>query len=310
MHSRTASDSSTSRLYTGAMSNNDYYEDPYAKQYKKWRSSTVINNERTHSYLPYSHHQRDPDPKSEPVFIEEHTAPTSTSLGVGSMLPESTIDQTTRKEQTTNSIPDYTDKMTELPEITKRRRKKRRICGLRYRTAAFIVFLCIAVIVVIWYFVWPRIPTLALDAVDNVGNIQVSTNTTKKSVSTNWMLNFTADNSENWVPTRFASIDISITDDKTQLSFGNGSRGSFVLPAQKKTIVPIPMAIYYASEEPNDATFQDLYNACGVQVTPNSPFNNQQDGLNVTLHITYHIAGIVWPTTRHVPVVGLMCPTT
>lgn len=312
VHSRTASDSSTSKLYTGAITNNDYCEDPYAKQHKKWRSSTVINNDRANSYLPYSHHQRDPNQKAEPIYIEEYIAPTSTTLGVDSMLQDAAIDQPIRKQQTTNSIPDYTDKMmmTALPEITKRRRQKRRLCGLRYRTVAFIVFLCIAVIVVIWYFVWPRIPNFSLDDVDNVGNIQVITNTTKKSMSTNWMLNFTADNSDNWVPTRFSSIDLSITDDKTQLSFGNGTRGPLVLPPKKKSMVGIPMTIYYASEAPNDTTFQDLYNACGVQVTSNSPFNNQQDSLNVTLHITYHITGIVWPTTRHIPVRGLMCPTT
>ncbi|CAO0790079.1 unnamed protein product [Mucor circinelloides] len=316
VHSRTASDSSTSRLYNGAMalpSSNDY-EDPYAKcNYKKWRASTIsnhnnINNDRANSYLPYSHHQRDPNQKTEPIYIEEYTAPASTTLGMGSMLQDSMTDQINMRPSQQPQIPDYNDKMSTLPQMKKRKQKKR-CCGLRYRTIAFISLLSIAIIVVIWYFVWPRIPEMRLDDVDNIGSIQVVTNTTKKSMSTSWLLNMTADNSANWVPTHISSIDVSITDDKTMQTFGNGTSPSMVLAPRTSSIVCIEVDIYYASDSANDTTFQDLYNACGVQVTSNMPFENQQDVLNITLHLTYHIAGIVWPYQRQVPFTGLVCPT-
>jgi len=198
--------------------------------------------------------------------------------------------------------------MSTLPQMKKRKQKKR-CCGLRYRTIAFISLLSIAIIVVIWYFVWPRIPEMRLDDVDNIGSIQVVTNTTKKSMSTSWLLNMTADNSANWVPTHISSIDVSITDDKTMQTFGNGTSPSMVLAPRTSSIVCIEVDIYYASDSANDTTFQDLYNACGVQVTSNMPFENQQDVLNITLHLTYHIAGIVWPYQRQVPFTGLVCPT-
>lgn len=292
-----------------ALPSNDY-EDPYAKSnYKKWRASTISNNnDRANSYLPYSHHQRDPNQKTEPIYIEEYTAPASTTLGMGSMLQDSMTDQINMRPSQQTKIPDYNDKMSTLPQMRKRKQKKR-CCGLRYRTIVFITLIFIAIIAVIWYFVWPRIPEMTLDDVDNIGSIQVVTNTTEKSMSTSWRLNMTADNSANWVPTHIKSIDVSITDDKTQQSFGNGSTSAIVLPARTKSFVDIPVDIYYASDSANDTTFQDLYNACGVQVTSNMPFENQQDVLNITLHLTYHIAGIVWAYQRQVPFKGLMCPT-
>ncbi|KAI9475918.1 MAG: hypothetical protein EXX96DRAFT_540486 [Benjaminiella poitrasii] len=313
IHSRTASDSSTSRLYTNAspFSTSNEYEDPYAKsQYKKWRVST-LNNERANSYLPYSHHARDPNQKTEPIYIEEYTVPASTTLGMGSMLHDGMPPDpfNMRPSQQQNEAGDYTDKMIDLPDIEKRRRKKKRLCGLRYRTIVMILFLFVVVVIVVWYFVWPRVPSLTLNDVDNIGSIQVITNSTKKSMSTSWLMNMTADNTNNWVPTRIKSIDLAITDDSTKQNFGNGSSGFLVLPARKKSFVTIPMSIYYASDAANDTTFQDLYNACGVQVTSNMPFDNKQDVLNVTLHISIQISGLVWATRKQLPYNGLSCPT-
>jgi hypothetical protein len=193
-------------------------------------------------------------------------------------------------------------------EMKRKRRQKKRCCGyLRYRTLALIIFLFIIIIVVIWYFVWPSITTLSLNSVDNIGSIQVITNTTQKQMSTQWSLNMTADNTANWVPTRFDSIDLTITDDSTNQVFGNGTTGWLELPGRKKTILDITMDIYYSTSNSNDTTFQDLYNACGVQVTSSTPFDNQQDVLNVTLHVDYHISGLVWSTTKQMPIIGLNC---
>ncbi|GAA5809414.1 hypothetical protein MFLAVUS_002822 [Mucor flavus] len=302
-HSRTASDSSTSRLYTGTT--NDYYDDPYANK-KKNR----IIEDRANSYLPYSHHERDPHQKSEPIYIEEYTAPASTTLGMGSMLHDTMTDQIngslpTAKQQLPQDH--FTDKFANLSN--ERRKKEKRIFGLRYPSVIFIAFLVAAVIAVIWYFVWPRIPNLALDDIDNVGTIQVITNTTTKSMSTEWSLNMTVDNTANWVPTRIKNIDLSIVDDRTNRMFGNGTTGWITLPPRKKSIVPMYLNVYYESNDANDTTFQDLYNACGVQVNSNMPFESLQGVLNVTLSVTFHIAGIVWPTTKLMRMTSLICPT-
>ncbi|KAI8975080.1 hypothetical protein BDF20DRAFT_876818 [Mycotypha africana] len=357
VHSRTASDSSTTKLYTGIALND--YDDPYATKSpynnnRKFRNSfnspspgSVMNNPtstnnssmnsslntllsshsqhdqlRANSYLPYSHHARDPNQKAEPIYIEEYSAPATTSLGVGSLLHDSMLDPYTQPHHQLNSshgktidskVSNDKDLHDEeaLPEhlLKKRRRKQRKCCGLRLLTVGFISVVVTVIIVLVWYFVWPRIPSMTLDDVDNIGSIQVITNSTRKVMSTQWLLNLTADNSVNWVPTRIQALDIFITDDKTNQAFGNGSSGFFILPPKKKSIVTIPMTIFYASDNVNDTTFQDLYNACGVQVTSNTPFENLQDSLNVTLHLTYHISGIAWTYNRDIPYQGLLCPT-
>jgi hypothetical protein len=299
-HSRTASDSSTSILYG--------------------------EQARANSYLPYSHHTRDPNQNSEPIYIDNDiTARATSSLGVGSMLHEDNYMinnnisnnklATNNDKNNSNAITEeeggFTDKMLSQAARKKKNRKRRFCWGyLRYRTLALIIFLCIAIIVVIWYFVWPRIPNLILDDIDNVGTIQVIANTTDNRISTNWLLNLTADNSNNWVPTRITSIDLFITDDITQQQFGNGTSGFIILPPRKTSIIEIPLSIYYESSVTNDTTFQDLYNACGIQVTSNTPSSdNHQDVLNVTLHVTFHISGLAWSTTRLMPIHGLVCPT-
>lgn len=301
-HSRTASDSSTSKLYGGEQA-------------------------RANSYLPYSHHTRDPNqPQNlEPLYIDSRGEGRCTSsLGVNSMLQQDNymIDQLNNKKTTSTIIndlnkeekQDYTtaDQMLSAAPLRRRKKKKKGTCCgyIRYRTLAVLIFIFTAIIVVIWYFVWPRVPNLILDDIDNIGTIQVITNTTDKSMSTTWRLNLTADNTNNWVPTRISSIDLFITDDKTQQQFGNGTKGFFILPPRKKSNIEMDMSIYYESSNTNDTTFQDLYNACGVQVTSNIPsLDNQQDVLNVTLHVLFHISGIAWSTTRLMPIQGLVCPT-
>lgn len=314
-HSRTASDSSTSKTVSTSFTTNstvignDNYEDPYAKT--SYKSKKILLSDRANSYLPYSHHERDPNQKTEPIYIENN--PTTTMLHLGSLLAEpplhTLIDLKQQQQQQQENIPNQDKPILPTTSLSRKKQNRKYCCGLTLRSILFILFICIAIITVIWYFVWPRIPTLSLQDIDNIGNIQVVTNSTTKSMSATWRLNITADNTNNWVPTRFRSIDFTIRDDETHELFGNGSITKFTLPGRKVSSILVPMTIYYASDIANDTTFQDLYNACGVQVTSNSPFENQQDLLNVTLSITFSIYGIVWPTTKYLPYTGLNCPT-
>ncbi|KAG1141497.1 hypothetical protein G6F37_006465 [Rhizopus arrhizus] len=294
IHSRTASDSSTSKLYQPVE-----YDDPYRK-HKAFNTT----RERANSYLPYSHHRRDSNqPPASSMYIEEYIPP-STSLGVGSMLQDNFIDQIHASSIVKHQDP---NKLEELPK--KKRRKKGTICGLGYRTVGLILLLLLIVVVIIWYFVWPRVPTLSVSSVNDNADIKVITNSTKKSISTQWNVSLSADNSANWVPTRLNSIDLAIYDAKTLVPFGSGSLGVMMLAPRKKSTISIPMTIYYATDSLNDTTFQDLYNACGVQISSNVPSENRQDVLNVTFHATFHISGIVWNPSRDINVHSLSCPT-
>jgi hypothetical protein len=301
-HSRTASDSSTSKLYNSPIE----YNDPY---YNKKQPNREPN--RTNSYLPYSHHRRDPSqPPASSMYIEDYTPHTSTTLGVGSMLHDSLAEQidNTRFTSPATAAAKQTD--TIIQELAQNKKKKRKTfcCGLGYRSIAFIVILFIVVIAIIWYFVWPRVPNLSVSDVDDNMNIQVVTNSSIKYISTQWNMSLTADNSENWVPTRFDSIDFILSDERTSAVFGNGTLGSTVLSPKKKSLIIVPIDVYYETDSINDATFQDLYNACGVQISSNTPYENSQDLLNITIHVTYHIAGIVWTPTANITVRGLGCP--
>lgn len=314
-HSRTASDSSTGKSYTttALIDNHNNFEDPYAKShYKNKKRLSLSANERANSYLPYSHHERDVNQNVEPIYIEDTTTtPATTSLGIGSILNENLLfSNDSKKPQHSSNIPNHQNLTSDLPIMNTLRRKKqvKTYFGLRLRTILFIVFIWVVIIVIIWYFVWPRIPTLTLQDINNNGTTQVITNTTKKIMSTDWTINMTADNSNNWVPTRFDSIDLTIIDYNTNVQFGNGSLTHFTLPARKQSNLIIPITIYYATEDRNDTTFQDLYNACGILLSSTNPYDNQQDVLNVTFSVTYHISGIVWSTTKYVPYTGVTCP--
>lgn len=336
VHSRSASDSSTTRLlHTGVStlpsltSNAEFHDDPYASK-KKWRSSATsshlqqlqqqqqLQDERANSYLPYSHHKRDPNQKNEPIYIEEYSAPASTTLGMGSMLQDSMTDQIIRGGGGNGSYqPDriedpnhhnITDKMVNLQsEMKKKKRQRKRCCGFTYRTVAFSVSAFLVILALVIFFVWPRIPDLKLIDVDNISSIAI--NRTTKSYSTLWNLNITADNHANWVPTRISSIDFTFVDNETEEHFGNVTAGAMVLPPRADTAFNVTMPIYYESSKVNDTTFQNLYDACGVQVTSNTPSETQQDKLNVTLYVTYHIAGIAWPTRKQMKLNDLVCPT-
>ncbi|RCH88482.1 hypothetical protein CU097_006105 [Rhizopus azygosporus] len=301
VHSRTASDSSTSKLYNSAAVMTEY-DDPYRK-HKPFNREP----ERANSYLPYSHHRRDPNqPPALPIYIEEYIPHTSTSLGVNSMLHDSLAEQI-NSTSTVVKQPTY-DKESMIEELSKKRKRKRkqRCCGLKSAIAT--VVLLLVILAIICYFVWPRVPNLSVADVDDNVDIQVNLNTTKKSISTQWKMNLTADNSANWVPTRITSIDLQIYDESTTANFGNGSSGFMILPPRKRTSIIIPMTIHYEPDSVNDTTFQHLYNACNIQSVPNAPSENRQDVLNVTLHVSYHIAGIVWTPTTNITVHRLICP--
>jgi hypothetical protein len=175
--------------------------------------------------------------------------------------------------------------------------------------AALIITVFIVVIVVIWYFVWPRVPLLTLDDIDINAQLKIPTNTTQKTISTSWLVNISADNSANWIPTRIHHWDVIITDDRTNRLFGQGQIGSFVLAPRRTSIITLPMNIYYETTNENDTTFQDLYNACGIQEKTSVADQTKQSLLNATFHVTHHISGIVWSSTSAIPASGLNCPT-
>ncbi|KAL0097287.1 hypothetical protein J3Q64DRAFT_1712467 [Phycomyces blakesleeanus] len=337
VHSRTASDSSTSRLasasqpnnttysqgyddniYQQTYSNNPYHEeDPYAvaarhHQGEKKRNRKRDNpDQRANSYLPYSHHRHDPYAPSEPIYLEEDPLPSFNSPGkdgtVGSILQDNiAMDMVDHNPPRSTGRIKNMQHLEPLPEI---KRKRRRLCGLPGRTVLFIAFGFMIVVGVIWYFVWPRTPTLhLLDAglLEPSNNFNV--NGTIYQMDSSWRINMTVDNSDNWVPTRVNTLSFKIFDSTTGRAFGEGSSGFRVFPARTQSQVSFPMTISYKAWSEADVTWQNLYTACGPQ--KQNPMPEEQASLNVRFEVTWHIAGMVKTRVATViPSNGFACPT-
>ncbi|KAG0174370.1 hypothetical protein DFQ28_006648 [Apophysomyces sp. BC1034] len=326
-HSRTASDSSTSRLATNAITaqpmqqvlqrdlytNYDCYDDdPYAiPGVDKKKNRTRTDPGRANSYLPYSHHQRDPFQPATPIYIEEPLpTPCREEGGVGSMLQDDLV-MDMDQPSPCPPVPAATHRPSPDPEILseikKKRPKKRYCCGLRLRTIILVAVLFAAVTGTVWFFVWPRVPHTVLDSIDMIKPLDPS-NTTL-SISTTWKVSMKIDNEMNWIPTPITNIAITVLNSHTGVTLGRADSGPMELaPRHKWQAFSVPMNISYSTNKATDPTFKNLYDACGVQIRNLVP-STKQEALQITFQLTYKIAGIAWATTRDIPSPdGIKCP--
>ncbi|KAF7732030.1 hypothetical protein EC973_007135 [Apophysomyces ossiformis] len=324
VHSRTASDSSTSRLATNAIigqpmqqilqqesyTNYDYYDDdPYATPgIDKKKNKSRTDTGRANSYLPYSHHQRDPFKPATPIYIEEQPSTPFKERG-GSMLQDDLImdmDQTPSRLPARTFTPRPTADLEILSEIKKKKPKKR-YCGLRLRTLIVIAVFFAAVTGTIWYFVWPRVPRTVVDNIDMIRALDASNKSL--SISTTWRVSMKIDNEMNWIPTPISNIAIAVLNSETLVALGVANSGPMELaPRYKWQEFSVPMNISYSTNDPNDPTFRNLYDACGIQIRNVVPVAKQQL-LQIMFQLTYKIAGIAWTTTKAIPIPdGVKCP--
>lgn len=285
------------------MTTADRLEDPYAKR------TSRSDYERANSYLPYSHHQRDPLAPVAPIYIEERA---------NSFL--------TDKDRTISLQPEHTDILTatsdrrpfhalqqpppDLPFTVKRKRKS---CWRRRHAIIAIAILVVAIIAVIWYFVWPRVPSFQVAGADDIG----TTPTISKDTglyNTTWLLILSVDNTANWVPTRIENLAVTVVDRNTSQPFGHGNSGSLVLSPRAKQTVNVTMDIYYQKSSESDQTFYDLYNSCsnfkeyGSVVPVIDGESDKLPAFDFTLDV--QISGIAWKTSVGAPTPkGFTCPT-
>ncbi|KAI9266473.1 hypothetical protein BDA99DRAFT_535903 [Phascolomyces articulosus] len=331
-HSRSASDSSTRKLTSTPtpIPIRDYYEDdPYARPIN---SDTKRNSklgyleritERANSYLPYSHHQRDPNAPITPIYIED------TPSVIGASDKDRTISiQPELNNNNNNNNQNHHDGAT--PSMTARvmggyttspltgaegdqiefskRKTRRRWCGLRKRIITFFIFLFCAAIALIWYFVWPRVPQLMFEDVDGPSYYHVNNNDTQQVYfNASWILNMTADNNANWIPTHIRDMAVTVFYRPTNQPFGHGNSGSFQLSPRSFQIVEIPISIYILVDS-NDPTYVAVANACGPR--DNAPsLPTTENSFNIDFLVDISISGIAWSTTKNVSVPqGFACP--
>lgn len=238
----------------------------------------------------------------EPIYVEEENLPSFTSPG-GSLLrdniPMDSVDQENNIPRSVGPRNKSAPNLDPFPEI--RKRKKKRLCGLRHRTLVFIVFVFLAIVAVVWYFVWPRTPTMYYLQSNN----QTDGDWQELKVKSVWNISLRVDNSDNWVPTHIKDFYFSMVDANTNKEVGTGSTGSLVLPPrQSRIIINVPINIDYSASTQSDATLNDL-TACYMK-EDNGPITGTT--INVLFNVKYYIAGIAWTTTSVVRPNGFQCP--
>ncbi|KAI9285349.1 hypothetical protein BC943DRAFT_360444 [Umbelopsis sp. AD052] len=290
----------------------EFADDPYAGQRSRHHKDP---QSRAISYLPYSNHPENHyAPFNEPMYIEDDLA---------------SVDQTTNKKSSTlhDSIAmeavDYLpndsqsmDQLTSTPKHgsnnhlslslpSKRKQAKRGCCGISRRVCVYSWFGFIIVVGIIWYFVWPRTPELYVGGASLHSDPQWSNVSSVYSLETSWNINFTADNSVNWVPTQMRNMHFLAYDPLTGATFGTADTGHFVLAAKAQTIITIPMNIAYNTTSVIDPTFQNLYNACG----PQKSGNYSQQILRIAFTVTHYISGMVGSSSASImPSGSFACP--
>ncbi|CDS05010.1 hypothetical protein LRAMOSA07540 [Lichtheimia ramosa] len=328
-HSRSASDSSTRRLTTTPVPdlyNNE--DDPYARNggddSNKRTSRAWATNDRANSYLPYSHHQHDPAAVPAPIYIDdvgsmdEQDRTISLQMDPAQSLSSSRVGAT--RMNTIQRMQAITEEADAEQAFKKRRRKQRWCCCCGGKSRRWWRNICIAsiltavIIAVIWYFVWPRVPHLSLMEVDNIDDLnawQNKKNSTLVSFNATWIVNMTADNTENWIPTHIRNMAVRVVNRDTTKIIGQGDSGTLVLAPRTKQLVTLQLSMYYYAPSEDDPTFSDLLSACLVNAQGVSLSGSKQDtGLAIDFLVTTSIAGIAWSTTQNISTpVGFQCPT-
>lgn len=308
-HSRSASESSTTRLslttnidtYTS-----DYYQqDPYAprlehtkKKKKGTQQQHSVNDnpeKRTNSYLPYSNHKRNPYDPAEPIHLqEEDNLPSfsSPNLGntgrgpVGSILQDNIVMDTIDDDYYNDDI--KTEKRKD--EIITPIKKSWWIrLGISGKKLVFTIFGFLGITILIWYFVWPRTPTLTfLDAGLKSGGIYTTT-----SMEAVWTVNFTVNNHDNWIPTNINNFAVNVLDGSTGEVFGSGNSNHVMLtPRTIDQIIPVDIYINF-TRPANSETLNNLRLSC-MFINRDQGSSSPKQSLDIEFSVVYYISGISW----------------
>ncbi|ORX58208.1 hypothetical protein DM01DRAFT_1405835 [Hesseltinella vesiculosa] len=333
-HSRSASDSSTTKLTSSNHDRPDYYtDDPYARHHRtdstpshplpNVTSLGDTNNmaqiqddqfqPRTHSYLPYSNHQptqRLYQTPSSSLALDDsgrlHSFSTPDGKPVGSLLQDNfTMDMV--------DTPIRQQRKEELPAIDLAVPKSRhhRCLGLGRKGKLLVfAFFVIVVLILLLYFVCPR--ALNVSVVQgtlfssNTGsnNTLTSPNNASTGYSNNWNISVSIDNTANWVPIHINQLDLFVYDASTGIGIGNGSTSALQLNPKSQSLIFINTTIDYHSSNPSDPTLVDIGEACtSAQITTGTPH-----AFDLLFVFTYRLRTLAWSLSTSVRPSDFICP--
>ncbi|ORZ17932.1 hypothetical protein BCR42DRAFT_350396 [Absidia repens] len=264
-------------------------------------SSTLLASQNTHDYRRDDYHSDDPYAPRRP---EQWHDPQDSS---GPLLQDDTV----------MDMHDFNSPMNkEASAIGKNNNKnygndKKRICfGLGRKKVVAIGFAFLALVVLVWYFVWPRAFEMDITGTQVYGNTSYAFQSNDNGVATGfqavWNVSMQADNKANWVPTHVQRLDLIIYDHNTGGKIANATTGSFVLGAKEKRPIFFAATIDFRERKPGDQTLQDLTQACAI--APASGSKVPQSSLNLLFELTYHISGLIWTYQTQQTDASFLCP--
>lgn len=286
----------------------DYYSESHSRTVSESsHDERKKKYKRANSYLPYSNHHRDPN-HTESIYLQDDNP--MRRGPVGSILQDNIVmdmmnhdsfylEPTEMKRQNTNSALIET-----LPPVKKKSWWTK--CGISGKKLVFAVFIFIAVVAVIWYFVWPRTPTLQFVDVRLLNDTIANYTTT--SMVASWQVDFRVLNDENWIPTNIQNLAINVVEQTTGVTFGSGNSGALRLDGRSSDrIITVPIDVNFVKSA-TDPTLKTLLYACGT-INQDLSSATPKQTLNVQFNILYYIAGIVWhPSASVSPQTYFQCP--
>ncbi|KAI8994811.1 hypothetical protein BDB01DRAFT_858169 [Pilobolus umbonatus] len=291
----------------------DYSQDPYHSRQNKTSDyrKKKGGDQRANSYLPYSNHKPAPYEPNNPILLQddEDYLPSFDQPGkrgpVGSILQDN-INMDMLDHNGPYQSPPENAKVEAVEPPAKKRAWWLRL-GISGKKMVFITFGLITVIAIVWFIVWPRVPTLEFV---NAELAEYETVITEDSMDVAWSVNFTVKNEDNFIPTSIKNFEFTIYNANTQVAFGKGNSGKLTLkPKSIGQIITIPIYVRYTSTGPNDQTWRDLYDSCiRHTIDVQAPVNQQS--LNIRFQVVYYIAGLTWTyVSNFTPASGyFQCP--
>ncbi|ORZ08905.1 hypothetical protein BCR42DRAFT_495192 [Absidia repens] len=169
-------------------------------------------------------------------------------------------------------------KQAQLKQQQKRQQKQQkqqqqqqqRTCGRRWRV--FALFLSTLFLIILSSIFWPRTPLIRIEGASLLSPAKV-TETSQGAMLGNvqfesqWMVNFTVDNRQNWLlPTRLVQFHLLVKDALTGNVVGKGFQNdhpeSVVLDPRAISTVQMGVYLDYQARDVSDTTFSSLKKAC------------------------------------------------
>ncbi|CAO3626625.1 unnamed protein product [Cunninghamella blakesleeana] len=171
--------------------------------------------------------------------------------------------------------------------LTKKKQHERN-CGRRWRV--FALFLSFIVIIIMTTILWPRTPLIRVEGASLLQPAKI-TETIQGTIGSNvqfesqWMVNFTIDNRQNWiVPTRLVQLHVLVKDSLTGNIIGKGFQNDhpepITLAPQSISTLQLGVSLDYQARDMLDSTISSLKNACTVSSSNNNNDNNNNNNNN------------------------------